>query len=269
MPIPLDTLRSELDLPLAHPDAAELQRMGQESLQWLIQHFATLPEQSIGQTGSRHELEAMLREPLPELGRAFIEVIREFSEKVAPYSFRVNHPRFFAFIPSAPNYVSVLAELLCAGTNFFAGVWLEAAGPTQVELVVLDWFKELLGYPPEAGGILTGGGSEANLTALVVAREPLALEQRARSVIYLTEQRHWSIDRAARIMGLRAAGCNRRPCMRLYRGIARTVSIPGRWWPMRARPTPAPLIRWTRSPTSAAQSDSGCMWTPLMVGPLC
>ncbi|HEV3080919.1 MAG TPA: aminotransferase class V-fold PLP-dependent enzyme [Gemmataceae bacterium] len=204
MPLPRDTLRSELDLPLAHPDAAALQTMGREALHWLIQHFATLPEQSIGQTGSRHELEAMLREPLPELGCAFTDVLREFSENVAPYSFRVNHPRFFAFIPSAPNYVSVLADLLCAGTNFFAGVWLEAAGPTQVELVVLDWFKELLGYPAEASGILTGGGSEANLTALVVAREPLALEQRPRSVIYLTEQRHWSIDRAARIMGLRA-----------------------------------------------------------------
>ena len=47
----------------------------------------------------------------------------------------------------------------------------EAAAATQVELLVLDWFKEILGYPAQAQGILTGGGSEANLTALVVARE--------------------------------------------------------------------------------------------------
>src|SRR5207253_5990635 len=168
----------------------------------LLRHFASLPEQPIGRTESRPEMDTRLKEAPPETGKDFAAVLAEFQEKVAPFAFRVNHPRFFAFIPSAPNYVSVLGDLLCAGTNFFAGVWLEASGPTQVELVVLDWFKELLGYPAEAGGILTGGGSEANLTALVVAREPLSQEERSRSVLYLTEQRHWSVDRAAKIMGL-------------------------------------------------------------------
>ncbi len=123
---------------------------------------------------------------------------------MAPFAARPNHPRFLAFIPGAPCFVSVLGDLLCGGTNFFAAVWLEAAGPAQVEIVVLDWFKEFLGYPPEAAGVLTGGGSEANLTALVVAREQLPEADRGRAVLYLTEQRHWSVDRAARVMGLRA-----------------------------------------------------------------
>jgi len=57
--------------------------------------------------------------------------------------------------------------MLCSGSNFFAGVWLEASGPAKVEVLVLDWFAEMLGYPKTAGGILTTGGSEANLTALV------------------------------------------------------------------------------------------------------
>jgi aromatic-L-amino-acid decarboxylase len=67
---------------------------------------------------------------------------------------------------------------------------------------VLDWFKEFLGYPSEAGGILTSGGSEANLTALVVARERLPFADRPRAVLYATAHRHWSADRAARIIGL-------------------------------------------------------------------
>src|SRR5262249_2118139 len=54
----------------------------------------------------------------------------------------------------------------------------------------------------EAQGILTGGGSEANLTALVVARDRLAWDDRHRAVLYVTEQRHWSVDRAARVIGL-------------------------------------------------------------------
>jgi glutamate/tyrosine decarboxylase-like PLP-dependent enzyme len=98
---------------------------------------------------------------------------------------------------------SVLGDFLCAGSNFFAAVWLEASGPAQVEILVLDWFKEFLGLPRAAGGLLTTGGSEANLTALAVAREPLDYEERGRAVLYLSEQRHWSVDRAAKVLGFR------------------------------------------------------------------
>lgn len=199
---PLDDLRGSLAEPLAHPDAAALNEHFNQVTRWVLQHFATLPEQSIGRTASRTELEALLREPPPEEGQDLSQVLAQFGERVAPYAFRTNHPRFFAFIPGAPNYLSVLGDWLCSGTNFFAGVWLEAAGPAQVELIVLDWFKEFLGYPAQAQGLLTSGGSEANLTALVVAREPLAFADRQRAVLYVTEQRHWSVDRAAKVVGL-------------------------------------------------------------------
>ena len=189
--------------PLAHPDVAALRDYSSQAVEWVLHHFATLPEQPIGRTASRAEMEALLREPPPELGSDFAHVLAAFEERVAPYAFRVTHPRFLAFIPSGLTYLSVLGDLLCSGTNFFAGVWKEAAGPSEVELVVLDWFKEFLGCPAEARGILTSGGSEANLTALVTAREPLAHDERQRAVLYLTEQRHWSVDRSAKVMGLR------------------------------------------------------------------
>jgi glutamate/tyrosine decarboxylase-like PLP-dependent enzyme len=199
----LDRLRRELAEPLAHPDLASLGTLTSRTSDWLLRYHATLPDQPVGRTGSRAELEALLREPPPEAGRDFAAVLAEFEAKVVRHAFRPNHPRFLAFIPSAPTFVSVLGDFLCAGTNFFAGVWLEAAGPSEVELIVLDWSKEFLGYPREAGGILTGGGSEANLTALLVARERLGYPERGRAMLYVTEQRHWSVDRAARVIGLR------------------------------------------------------------------
>jgi glutamate/tyrosine decarboxylase-like PLP-dependent enzyme len=177
---------------------------GAQALEWLVNHHATLPDQPIGRSASRSEMERLLREPPPEAGLDFAAVFAEFAGKVAPFACRVNHPRFLAFIPGAPSFVSVLGDLLCAGTNFFAGVWLEASGPTEVELVVLDWFRAFLGMPASTMGILTGGGSEANLTALVAAREPLSEDERRRAVVYVAEQRHWSVDRAVKIMGLRA-----------------------------------------------------------------
>ena len=187
---------------MPHPDLDELHARGVQTLEWLLHHHVTLPEQHASRSGSRSEMERLLREPPPETGRDFTAVLAEFADKVAPFASRTNHPRFLAFVPSAPTFLSVLGELLCAGTNFFGGVWAEAPGPSQVELVVLDWFREFLGMPPGTMGLLTSGGSEANLTALVAARETLAVEERPKAILYVSEQRHWSIDRAAKIMGL-------------------------------------------------------------------
>jgi aromatic-L-amino-acid/L-tryptophan decarboxylase len=196
-------LRRAVAEPLPHPDSEAVFAAGTRALEWVVHHFATLPDQEIGRTLSRAQAEALLREPPPEMSRDFLDVLAEFAEKVAPNSFRINHPRFLAFVPSSLVFPSVLGDLLCAGTNFFAGVWLEASGAAEVELVVLDWFKEFVDYPTTAGGLLTGGGSEANLTALLVARERLSYEERQRAVLYVTEQRHWSVDRAAKVIGLR------------------------------------------------------------------
>jgi glutamate/tyrosine decarboxylase-like PLP-dependent enzyme len=182
-----------------------MRALGGPVLEWVVRHLSTLSDQPVGRTAGRAEMSALLGGPALETGRDFASLLAEFDQRIVPYAIRTNHPRFLAFIPSAPSFLSVLGELLCAGTNFFGGVWLEAAGPTQVELVVLDWFKDWLGYPPTAGGLLTSGGSEANLTALVAARETLSEDERDRAVLYVGEQRHWSVDRAARVMGLRPA----------------------------------------------------------------
>jgi aromatic-L-amino-acid decarboxylase len=199
----LEELRRLCRAPLDFPAAETLRACGEQLLDYLIRHHATLGDQPIGRSASRAELEALLREPPPEAPQRFEDVLQTFDEHVAAHACRINHPRFLAFIPAAPNFISVLGDLLCSGTNFFAGVWLEAAGPAQVELVVLDWFRQFLGLPEGTQGVLTSGGSEANLTALVVAREALTPDERNRAVLYLTEQRHWSVDRAAKIMGLR------------------------------------------------------------------
>jgi aromatic-L-amino-acid decarboxylase len=214
---PLETLRSTIADPLPHPDLESLRDMSARIVEWLLRDFASLPERPIGATRTRPEMEKLLRESPPEGGREFAHVFAEFQDKVAPFAFRPNHPRFFAFIPGAPTLIATFGDWLCDGLNYFDGVWLEAAGPAQVELLVLDWFKEFLGYPPTARGIITTGGSEANLTALVVARERLAFTDRSRAVLYLTEHRHWSVDRAAQVIGLHRDQVRPLPADRNYR----------------------------------------------------
>ena len=111
----------------------------------MLEDFATSAEHSVGRYRSRPELEKLLRERAPEQGLEFSRVFAEFTSKIVPNSFRINHPRFLAFIPAGPSFISVLGDWLCSATNYFSGVWLEASAPSQVELIVLDWFKVFLG----------------------------------------------------------------------------------------------------------------------------
>ncbi len=199
----LDDLRRSLEHPLPYPEAGSLKEHASEALAWLLDHLEGLPDQPAGRVGSHAELAALLAGPPPETGVGFRQALADFREKVVPYTFRLAHPRFLAYIPAAPTFASVLGDLLGSGTNFFCGTWLAGSGPAQVELVVLDWLRQILGLPEETRGILTSGGSEANLTALLVARERLTFADRPRVVLYVTEQRHGSVDRAAKVIGLR------------------------------------------------------------------
>ncbi|MBO0858993.1 MAG: aminotransferase class I/II-fold pyridoxal phosphate-dependent enzyme, partial [Chloracidobacterium sp.] len=113
----------------------------------------------------------------------------------------VQHPRFFAFIPSPSNFVSVMADALAAGFNPFAGNWLEGSGPTQIELVTIDWLREICGLPETAGGLFVSGGSMANLTALAAARRATLDERGDDAVIYFSDQTHNSIEKGLRVLG--------------------------------------------------------------------
>jgi aromatic-L-amino-acid/L-tryptophan decarboxylase len=200
----LAELRREVAEPLPHPSFDELQSAAYDVQIWALGHYETLADQSIGLTATPQAMCAALHRPPPQMGRPFEDVLADFRQHIEPYAFRVNHPRFMAFVPGAPCFPALLGDWLTTAANFFAGVWLEAAGPAQVEITVLDWFRAWLGMPPSTRGILTSGGSEANLTALVVAREQVPFADRGRMILYVAEQRHWSVDRAAKVIGLHA-----------------------------------------------------------------
>ena len=148
-------------------------------------------------------LAAALNEKAPEGPRPFAELLERLDREVLPFMARNEHPGYFAYIPGTGTWPSALGDLIASGLNMDVGSWGLSAGPSQLELVVLDWFKEWIGYPPEAAGILTSGGSAANMTALACARESLAGTMSDRLVVYCADQAHSSVARAARILGFR------------------------------------------------------------------
>jgi glutamate/tyrosine decarboxylase-like PLP-dependent enzyme len=147
------------------------------------------------------EMRARLHEPLLEEPAPFDQLLAQLFTDVLPFTSRSAHPRFFAFVPFAGTWPGALGDFVASAANVYAGSWMEAAGPTQLELEVVGWFRAWVGYPETSGGILTTGGSASNLAALACAREQLAPDERARAVVYASDQAHSSIARAARALG--------------------------------------------------------------------
>jgi glutamate/tyrosine decarboxylase-like PLP-dependent enzyme len=112
---------------------------------------------------------------------------------------------FLAYIPGGGIFASAPGDYLTDVTNRFAGVFFSSPGAVRMENMLLDWMADMVGYPETTAGNLTSGGSIANLTGVVTAREAYQLKARdyESAVVYVTQQVHHCVDKALRIAGLR------------------------------------------------------------------
>lgn len=180
----------------------EMRRLGYAVVDAVVARHAGLEAGDPWRGGNRRELEALLREPCPEEPGDPDGAIARAVSDILPRAGRIDHPRFMAFVPSSPAWPAILGDWLATGFNIFQGTWLESAGPSQLELVVLEWFREWMELPEGAGGLFTSGGSAANLTAAVAAREKAGNPERP--AVYVSEQAHSSVGRGIRIAGIPA-----------------------------------------------------------------
>ena len=109
------------------------------------------------------------------------------------------------YIPGGGIYVSALGDYLADVFNRYAGVYFAGPGAVRMENMIIRWIAGLMGYPSDAGGNLTSGGSMANLIGIVCARDAAGIKARdfEKAVIYITRQVHHSVDKAIRIAGLK------------------------------------------------------------------
>lgn len=135
------------------------------------------------------------------LGDTIEDVLQIMSHRMA-----MDHPRFFGFIPCPVHKSSYLGDIITTMFNVHAGSWMQSSGPSAVEDELLKWFAQKAGLPRPAGGVFVSGGSMANLTAIIAARDTrLEFQQRAKAVIYLSEQTHSSIQKGLGIAGFHAS----------------------------------------------------------------
>ena len=166
----------------------------------LVERSVRLPGERVWEGDFKDVLADQLDEDPPETGRPAREVIDRAVRDVLNNTLRLDHPRSFGFVPTCPTWPGVLADFMASGFNVNAATWLVASGPSQLEGVVINWFRQWFGLPDGAGGLMTSGGSAAALHALVAARE--AAGNPARAVAYMSDQSHSAQVRACRIVGI-------------------------------------------------------------------
>src|SRR5882672_7784835 len=189
--------------------------MNSESLkkqhEFLGQAVTKLISELAGQLDSTPaDLERIFAESLPVEGMSAEEILVRFERDVAPHAMQIPSPHYFGQFNPTPLAIGVWADALCSALNQNAGAWRNGPSSALIEAQVVGWLCELIGYGPEAFGVLASGGSEANLIALKCARDKAArdicdLGVRAANgelTVYASEQCHFSVEKSVDILGL-------------------------------------------------------------------
>ncbi len=204
-------------------DWQAMRRLGHCMVDDMIVYLRTLRERPAWQP-IPPQVKERLHQPLPQKPEGAEAAYQDFVENVLPYPHGNIHPRYWGFVNGTGTVFGMFAEMLAAAMNPNVGGADHSA--VYVERQVLDWCKEMLGYPPEASGILVSGGSMANLLGLAIARNTKTdFDIRTEGVraapgmltVYCSSETHSSVQKAVELLGLGSKALRKVPVDREYR----------------------------------------------------
>jgi len=157
-------------------------------------------------------------------------ILEDYSRWIEPYVTHWQHPGFMAYFPSVASGPGILGEWLAAGLNSNVMFWRNAPASTELEEVVVDWLRRMLGLPDSFDGMLTDTASISSLLSLVAARHAVpGLDARGQGLagrpelkrlrLYASTEAHMSIDKAAVVTGIGMEGVRRVAVDEQYRMI--------------------------------------------------
>jgi glutamate/tyrosine decarboxylase-like PLP-dependent enzyme len=150
----------------------------------------------------------MFDEKIPDSPQSLNEIQKRLEEKLIPYCTHVNHPGYMGLITPSPNPAGILAEFLASALNQNLGAYSIGPSATAIELRVIRWLNDLIGYDENAGGNLTSGGMTANFIGIKLARDYTTKDSaqfdgmKQGWVAYVSEERHVSLDKAVDAAGI-------------------------------------------------------------------
>lgn len=197
----------------------EFRRLLHQVADWIADYRAgiearrVVPEQGPGTTA------AALPDAPPEGAEPLDEILRDFDRVIMPGVVHWGHPNFLGYFATTTTAPGILGEMLAAALNVSAMTWQTSPAATELESVVLDWIRQMLGLPEEFRGVVYDTASVAVLHALAAAREELGFDVRREGLagrdavpaltLYASDQAHSSLEKAAITLGVGEANVRR------------------------------------------------------------
>ncbi len=197
----------------------EFRRLLHETAGWVADYRAGIETRRVV---PEHHPGAIINElpaAPPEAGQSMDEILRDFDHVIMPGIVHWGHPAFLGYFSTTTTAPGILGEVLTAALNISAMTWQTSPAATELETVVLDWMRQMLGLPTEFQGVVYDTASVALLHALAAAREELGFDVRREGLagradvpvltLYASDQAHSSLEKAAITLGLGEANVRR------------------------------------------------------------
>ncbi len=190
-------------------DRTDLRADGAAALEWAARYSERVDGLPVLAQVKPGQIRARLPATAPEEPEPFEAVLRDLDDVLLDGITHWQHPRYFAYFATSSSEPAILAELLAAALNSVAILWRTAPAATELEAVVLDWMANLLGLPEGWHGHIEDSASTATLAAIIAARQASG-----RELVVCSEQAHSSVEKAARMLGMRL---HKVPCDERFR----------------------------------------------------
>lgn len=194
-------------------DLQEFKRVGHRLIDWIAEYLEHPEQYPVLSTAKPGDIKNRFPAVPPEEADSLSSIFEEFERELIPGITHWNHPGFFAYFGITGSVPGILAELLMASLNVNAMMWKTSPAATELEQVVLDWLRQMLGLSEAFSGIIMDTASISSLLAIVAARESVeGLEVRERGLMgrselprlraYVSDQTHSSVEKGAITLGI-------------------------------------------------------------------
>lgn len=229
----MNSLQPHLAPELGDMGKEDFRRFGHELIDWIADYFQNIEERPVLAAIEPGDLKAQLPSSAPAEGEPMEAIIADLDRLIVPALTHWSHPSFFAYFATSTSAPGIFGELLGAAFDNKAMLWRTSPASTELEEVVLDWLRQMMGLDPGMLGIIYDTASVSSLHAIAAARE--GVEKRIREEgmsgrpdlpllrVYVSEQSHSSIEKAVITLGLGQRALRKIPTDSEFRMDAKTL----------------------------------------------
>ena len=210
----------------------ELRSEGRRLVEWIARYLEGVERLPVLSRLKPGDVRAGLPASPPAHGEPLGTILADVETRIVPGLTHWNHPGFFAYFSNSSTAPAILAEMLTATFNVNGMLWKTSPAATELEMLVLDWLRQMTGLPEGLFGVIQDSASASTLVGLAAAREAVpGLDVRRRGLVgqarlrmYASEQAHSSVEKAGIVLGIGQDGLRKVPVDSDFRMDARALA---------------------------------------------